>query len=287
MTIRTNTNPRQMDLQPEMRNLLMRNGLQAHVAFDGGGYRLIVQGHDSPLLVYPITERQMLALTDWGTNTANKKAYNILTSIIGKDFYMPKISSMPAMPTVAWRWGYMATASVSVSTDTWGDWVCPSIPWLDTTRTVGFPPTQSWWAAFLSGAIHRTRTPRRAHEARRTAIGWLRLLLQRRSTGATHCTARCIEELAGGHYTACQPSAQQGTGTSIQGVDCFTSLFSNEKWSECLTSHGLIVDMERRTLTVQSESVNADMVYDLTEEEVKNWLPHPSRNNLWRNGWIC
>ena len=27
--------------------------------------------------------------------------------------------------------------------------------------------------------------------------------------------------------------------------------------------------MERRTLTVQSESVNADMVYDLTEEEVK------------------
>ena len=30
MAIRTNTNPRQMDLQPEMRNLLMRNGLQAH-----------------------------------------------------------------------------------------------------------------------------------------------------------------------------------------------------------------------------------------------------------------
>lgn len=90
MAIRTNTNPRQMDLQPEMRNMLMRNGLQAHVALDGSGYRLIVQGHNSPLLVYPISERQMLALTDWGTNTANKKAYNVLTSIVGKDFYMPK-----------------------------------------------------------------------------------------------------------------------------------------------------------------------------------------------------
>lgn len=45
--------------------------------------------------------------------------------------------------------------------------------------------------------------------------------------------------------------------------------FSNEKWSECLASHGLIVDVERRTLTVQSENVNADMVYDLTEEEIK------------------
>lgn len=90
MAIRTNTNPRQMDLQSEMRNMLMRNGLQAHVALDGSGYRLIVQGHNSPLLVYPISERQMLALTDWGTNTANKKAYNVLTSIVGKDFYMPK-----------------------------------------------------------------------------------------------------------------------------------------------------------------------------------------------------
>ena len=35
-------------------------------------------------------QKQMLALTDWGTNSANKKAYNIFTSIVGNDFYMPK-----------------------------------------------------------------------------------------------------------------------------------------------------------------------------------------------------
>lgn len=44
--------------------------------------------------------------------------------------------------------------------------------------------------------------------------------------------------------------------------------FSNEKWQECLASHGLIVDAEARTLTVQSEKVSADMVYDLTDEEL-------------------
>ena len=43
--------------------------------------------------------------------------------------------------------------------------------------------------------------------------------------------------------------------------------FSNEKWQECLSSHGLIVDAEQQTLTVQSESVSADFVYDLTAEE--------------------
>lgn len=53
----------QMDLQPEMRDLLMRNGMQAHVVSNGSGYQLVVQGHDSPLLTYNITEKQMLALT--------------------------------------------------------------------------------------------------------------------------------------------------------------------------------------------------------------------------------
>ena len=90
MAIRKNTNPQQMDLQPEMRDLLMRNGMQAHVVSNGSGYQLVVQGHDSPLLTYNITEKQMLALTDWGTNHANKLAYNTFTGIVGNDFYMPK-----------------------------------------------------------------------------------------------------------------------------------------------------------------------------------------------------
>ena len=73
MAIRKNLNPRQMDLQPEMRDILMRNGMQAHIIASGDGYQLAVQGHDSPLLTYNLTEKQMLALTDWGTNSANKK----------------------------------------------------------------------------------------------------------------------------------------------------------------------------------------------------------------------
>ena len=91
MAIRKNTNPQQMDLQPrDLRDLLMRNGMQAHVVSNGSGYQLVVQGHDSPLLTYNITEKQMLALTDWGTNHANKLAYNTFTGIVGNDFYMPK-----------------------------------------------------------------------------------------------------------------------------------------------------------------------------------------------------
>ncbi len=79
-----------MDLQPEMRDILMRNGMQAHIISSGDSYQLAVQGHDSPLLTYNLTQKQMLALTDWGTNTANAKAWNVFTSLVGKDFYMPR-----------------------------------------------------------------------------------------------------------------------------------------------------------------------------------------------------
>ena len=116
MAIRKNTNPRMMDLQPEMQDILRRNGMQAHVVSDGTGYRLVVQGHDSPLLTYDLTERQMLALTDWGTNSANKKAYNVFTSIVVKDFYIPK--------TAVSLWDCTATVSVWANTDVWDGWVC-------------------------------------------------------------------------------------------------------------------------------------------------------------------
>jgi hypothetical protein len=82
MAIRKNLNPRQMDIQPEMRDILMRNGMQAHIITNGDGYQLAVQGHDSPLLTYNLTEKQMLALTDWGTNSANKAAPILVPKLV-------------------------------------------------------------------------------------------------------------------------------------------------------------------------------------------------------------
>ena len=75
MSIRTNTNPRPLELPPEMRDILARNGMRGHIAGSSEGFVLLVQGHDSPLLSYPITEKQLQALTDWGTNYANRKCY--------------------------------------------------------------------------------------------------------------------------------------------------------------------------------------------------------------------
>ena len=269
MAIRTNTNPRQMDLQPEMRTMLMRNGLQAHIAFDGGGYRLIVQGHDSPLLVYPITERQMLALTDWGTNTANKKAYNVLTSIIAKDFYLPKnfVHARNANGRVA-----MGLHGYRIGIGEYGH-----------MGRLGMPPPFLGWTPRNQWGFHLRR------------VGG-QLFFPGPSIVPERQDGRMKPgELQSGGYgfyykggQPAQPLQQRDVLQELQAVitpmisrprsqeparpykELITSpvYFSNEKWQECLASHGLIVDAEARTLTVQSEKASADMMYDLTDDEI-------------------
>ena len=271
MAIRTNTNPRQMDLQPEMRDLLRRNGMQAHVVSDGTGYRLLVQGHDSPLLTYPITERQMLALTDWGTNTANKKAYNVFTSIVGNDFYMPKnfVHARNANGRVA-----MGLHGYRIGIGEYGR-----------VGRLGMPPPFLGWTPRHQWGFHLRRVggqlfypgvpivPERWDGRMKPGE------LQSGGYGFYY---------KGGRQTQPAPMQQTDVLQNLQAVitpmvsrprsqeparpykELITSpvYFSNEKWQECLASHGLIVDAEARTLTVQSEQVAADMVYDLKDDEL-------------------
>ena len=60
--------------------------------------------------------------------------------------------------------------------------------------------------------------------------------------------------------------------------------FTNEKWQECLASHGILIDEQAKTLTVQSEGTSADMVYDLTDEEVKTLTSNSIKDDplAWR-----
>ena len=90
MAIRKYTNPRALDVSPGLQEVLHKNGLQAHISEQAdGSLKLVVVGHDSPILRYDITEQQAEKMMNWGNNYANKTAYNTLTSIIRNDFDMP------------------------------------------------------------------------------------------------------------------------------------------------------------------------------------------------------
>lgn len=270
MAIRKQLNPRQMDLSPELRNLLMRNGMQAHIIADGNRYQLAVQGHDSPLLTYRLTEKQMLALTDWGTSYANKTAYNTFTSVVGNDFYLPKnfVHARNANGRVA-----MGLHGYRVGIGEYG-------------RTGGYcmhPPHFLGWTPRMQDGWHLRRVGGQLFypQAPMVSERWDR----RMNPG----------ELQSGGYgfyykgQAQQPVVSQDVLQNLQAVvtpvvsrprsnepakpykELITSpvYFSNEKWQECLSSHGIIIDEQSKTLTIQSKATNVDMVYDLKEDELK------------------
>ena len=271
MAIRTHTNPRIADLQPEMRDLLMRNGMQAHIVPAGEGHQLVVQGHDSPLLRYPISKQQFSALTDWGTNHANKKAYNTFTEIVKNDFDLPRnfVHARNANGRVA-----MGLHGYRIGIGEYGR-----------VGRYGMPPPFLGWTPRQQEGYHLRRVGGRLFYAGTPMVA-------ERPDGRM----KPGELQSGGYgfYYKGHPQQQpaqpirQDVLQELQAVitpmvgkprseepakpykELITSpvYFSNEKWQECLSSHGIIVDTEAGTLTVQSEKVSADMVYDITDAEL-------------------
>ena len=89
MSIRSEAMSYRGDLSYELRELLSKNGMRAQLAVEQDHYKLLVQGHDSPMITYDISEKQFRALGDGGSNYANKKAYRTFNQIVGKDFDVP------------------------------------------------------------------------------------------------------------------------------------------------------------------------------------------------------
>ena len=271
MAIRKQMNPRQMDLSPELRDLLMRNGMQAHIIADGNGYQLAVQGHDSPLLTYRLTEKQMLALTDWGTSYANKTAYNTFTSVVGNDFYLPK------------NFVHARNANGRVAMGLHGYRVGVGEYRHNMGRHGMMPPQFLGW------------TPRMQDEHHLRRVGGQLFFPQAPIVPERWDGRMKPGELQSGGYgfyykgQTQQPMANQDVLQNLQAVvtpvvtrprsdepakpykELITSpvYFSNEKWQECLSSHGIIVDAQSKTLTIQSNATNVDMVYDLKDDELK------------------
>ena len=271
MAIRTHTNPRIADLQPEMRDLLMRNGMQAHIVPAGEGHQLVVQGHDSPLLRYPISKQQFSALTDWGTNHANKKAYNTFTEIVKNDFDLPRnfVHARNANGRVA-----MGLHGYRIGIGEYGR-----------VGRYGMPPPFLGWTPRQQEGYHLRRVGGRLFYAGTPMVA-------ERPDGRM----KPGELRSGGYgfyykgHPQQQPaqSVRQDVLQELQAVitpmvgkprseepakpykELITSpvYFSNEKWQECLSSHGIIIDKEEKTLTIQSEQVHADMVYDITDAEL-------------------
>lgn len=294
MPVRRDTNPRPLELAPQLREILYRNGMQAHVVASSNGFGLMVQGHDSPVLQYPITEKQLKALTGWGTNTANRKAYNTFASIVAADFDMPKdfvharnANGRVAMGLHGYRigvgeYGRVAPRHMPPHMHAFPHSPHAHLPYMPIPHMMGYgflgwTPRQQ--AGFhlrrIGGDLYYPGAPMVPNRPDgRMKPGEL----QSGGYGfyyKGHMTAPVVQSrqyVLADLQTVLQTaeSRQRPTAPALPYNKAITSdvYFSNEKWQEVLVGHGLIVDAADKTLTVQSTSVEADLRYNLTDEEV-------------------
>ncbi len=277
MSIRKNTNPRSLDLSPELQDILVRNGMQAHITGSSNGFQLVVQGHDSPVLAYKITEAQLKKLTDWGTNYSNKQAYNTFAELLKNDFDLPKnfvharnANGRVSMGLHGYRigegeYGRMAHSPMGWHTDR------PHVPFLGWTprQQEGYHLRRIGGELFYGGAPMVPNRPDGRMKPGELMNGGYGFYYK----GQQAQTVPPQKDVLADLQTVIQPmpAVERTTKPATPYKEAITSevYFSSEKWLEVLASHGLVVDENTKSLTVQSAAVPADLQYDLTDDELK------------------
>ncbi len=286
MAVRTHTNPRSLDLQPELKDILRRNGMQATIVATDTGFQLVVQGHDSPTLAYPITEQQLGYLTDWGTNSANRKAYNTFASLVKDNFMLPRdfVHARNANGRVAmglhgyrigageygregWEWqhgmGWRAHAP--------GGYGHPFLGWSPRQQ-------EGWHLRRVVGELYYPGAPMVADrpdgrmkpgELQSGGYGfYYKGPSAQQQQDGDDVLAQLQTVLPPVSYTN-RPTEPAKPYSEVITSDVY---FSIEKWQEVLASHGIVVDANQKTLILQSRDVPVDLAYDLTDEEVAKIL---------------
>lgn len=260
MSIRSEAMPYRGELSPQLQEILRKNGMKAQLAVENDKYYLLVQGHDSPMLDYPVSEKQFRALGDGGTNFSNKKAYQTFNSIVGKDFDVPSsfvaarnVNGRVAMGLHGYREGFGRSHHHAFGGDFLG-WTPRQQPGFHLRRMSG--------VAMASMVAEHADGRLRPGELKSGGYGYY-------YKGRSEQTTDPLKDMQA--YFPPVVARPRAVEPAKPYNELVTSpvYFTNEKWQEVLSSHGIILDANKKTLTIQSAGAQQDFVYDLTAEELK------------------
>lgn len=262
------------DISMELQDILMRNGMSAHIVSDTSGTKLMVQGHDSPMMSYAITPAQAAAMRSWGMSSVNRKAYETFTDIVRQDFDIPR-----AFVSARNAGGRVVIGLHGYNNSYAYDRPRHDLPSL-AERCFGV----LGWQPRLQQGYHLRRIDGDVYPYAGTHM------MTERPDGRL-----MPGELQSGTYGFYYKNSESRTGQTV-AVDVLSQLsdvfhapeprpretqpakpyeeliysdmsFSSDAWLECLSSHGIVVDATANTLTIQSATLDKDVVYDLTADE--------------------
>lgn len=279
--IRKNTNPRATDVAPQLQSVLHANGMQAHISLtETGTYQLVTLSHNSSQpRYYDLNEKQLNALVNGGTNAWNKNAYNTFVSIVKDDYYIPG------------SWVAAKNANSPVNHGLWGHTIMNGEygyrdPRFRPFAGPGFGRFDNSPLGFLfgGGRYHIRRVEGRPYFANSAPV------VVERPDGRLK-----PGELKSGSYGFYDKGNQKKDALSNLEVDVkprvlerpkgkalplkdyingYSTLltFSGAGFAEVLSSHGIVVDKDKKTLTIKSDGVNKNLEYTLTDEELNTIL---------------
>ena len=273
MSIRSEAMPYRAGVSGNLQELLRKNGIQAQIALEDDRFTLYVQGHDSPMLRYEISEQQMRALADGGTNYSNKKAYQTFNNIVSKDFDLPSsfvaaqnVNSRVAMGLHGYREraeGYGRGIGMFVRPHAFG----PGFLGWSPANQPGFHLRRIGGVAMIGGApmaIEHRDGRIRPGELKSGSYGYYY------KGGQQQTPARTVDPME--QLKVSFPPIEtkpRSTEPAVAYKDVITSpvYFTNEKWQEVLSSHGIVIDDKDRTLTIQSAATEHDIKVNLTNDQ--------------------
>ena len=266
-----------MGIAPELQDTLRRNGMQARLVRSDGQVLLAVQGHDSPLLTYPLSRDHLMALTDGGTNSSNRKAYDAFAAVVGRDFDLPKdyVHARNANGRVV-----MGLHGYRIGEGEYGRMTNPYRDLWARRNMLGWTPRaqEGYHLRRVGGELRYGGAPLVADRPDgRIKPGELQnggygFYYKGTRAAQAQPAARSGEDVLAELRTVV-PEIQARPVTDEKAKpysELITSdvYFSREKWNEVLSSHGIVVDGRAATLTVKSTAINRDLVYDLREDEL-------------------
>lgn len=279
--IRKNTNPRATDVAPQLQSVLHANGMQAHISLsETGTYQLVTISHNSSQpRYYDLNEKQLDALVNGSTNTWNKNAYNTFVSIVKDDYYIPG------------SWVAAKNANSPVNHGLWGHTIMDGEygyrdPRFRPFAGPGFGKFDNslFGILFGGGRYHIRRVAGRPYFANSAPVvverpdGRLKPGELRSGSYGFYDKGNQKKDALSNLEVDVKPRVlERPKGKALPLKDYITGYstlltFSGAGFAEVLSSHGIVVDKDKKTLTIKSDGVNKNLEYTLTDEELNTIL---------------
>ena len=289
-TIRTNTNPRATDVAPQLQSVLNANGMQAHISMtETCTYQLVTMSHNSSQpRYYNINQKQLEALMNGGTTVWDKNAYNTFVSIVKNDYYIPGsfVAARNANSPVnmglnghrlnVGEYGYMGDPRFRPFSG-------PGFGRFDNSifgmlfgrdryhvRRINDRP---FFANSAPVVIDRPDGRLKPGELKTGSYGFYDKGNQQQDALANMKVESKPKELV-------RPKGQAERLSDLYSPDL---TLTPETFQHLLASHGVVIDEKNKTLTIKSSSVNADLQYKLTDDEVKKLMTEKFKNTGKKN----